>query len=239
MTLLSVEGIRVVLGGVVAVDAVDLDVADASIVGLIGPNGAGKTTLVNAVSGYAKPESGSVTLDGVDITGWRPERLLRQGLARTFQGARLFEGMTVLENVEVAAMSKHGRRAARRRALAVLEQLDLDSRQSLLAGILGAGEQRLLGLARSLAAEPRMLMLDEPAAGLNDEESVALAETLRRLPKEYNLALVVIEHDMGLIMNLCDEITVLESGKRLSHGTPAEVRNDPRVIEAYLGKSAA
>lgn len=234
----QVSGLRVVLGGVTAVDDVSFGVYRGEILGLIGPNGAGKTTAVNAISGYLRPTSGRVALDGNDITGWTPERLVRAGIARTFQGARLFGRLTVLENVRVPALTRRRGRAAVSRAEQILEQLGLHERSDELAQDQPAGVQRLLGLARALAAEPQLLLLDEPAAGLNDDESAELADMLRNLVQENGIGVIVIEHDMGLIMGLSDRLHVLNSGRTLFSGLPHEARQNTEVIEAYLGSTA-
>jgi branched-chain amino acid transport system ATP-binding protein len=234
----QVSGLRVVLGGVTAVDDVSFAVSQGEILGLIGPNGAGKTTAVNAISGYLRPTSGRVTLDGSDITGWAPERLVRAGIARTFQGARLFGQLTVLENVRVPALIRRRGRAATRLAEQILEQLGLAGRAGEPAQDQPAGVQRLLGLARALAAEPRLLLLDEPAAGLNDDESAELSQLLRNLARDSDIGVLIIEHDMSLIMGLCDRLHVLNSGRTLFSGAPQDVRRNPEVIEAYLGSTA-
>ena len=235
---LRIEGLTVVLGGVRAVNDVSFQVSQGEVLGLIGPNGAGKTSAINAISGYIKPTRGRVDLGGKDVTGWAPERLVRSGLARTFQGARLFGELTVYENVLVSALAKERRTAANRATLRTLERLGLADRAQELAKDQPAGVQRLLGLARALATEPEVLLLDEPAAGLNDRESEELKGLLRTLADDDGMTLVVIEHDMGLIMGLCDQIHVLNSGQTLFAGAPADARSNPAVIEAYLGSAA-
>jgi branched-chain amino acid transport system ATP-binding protein len=237
--LLEAHGLKVHFGGVHAVDGVDLALRKGEILGLIGPNGAGKTTLVNALSGFQKPTSGKVVLNGRDVTGMSPERLARRGLARTFQSVRLFPGLTVLENVEYGGVGVGMRRpAARRWARELLERLSLADKADLYATGLPHGLERRLGLVRALAAKPTFLLLDEPAAGLNEQESDELVASLTLIRDDFSCALVVIEHDMRLIMRLCERIQVLDYGKTISIGTPAEVRSDPAVLTAYLGRRA-
>lgn len=237
--LLEVRGLRVYFGGIHAVDDVDLVLRKGEILGLIGPNGAGKTTLVNALSGFQKPSAGSVRLDGTDVTGWSPHRLARRGLARTFQSVRLFPDLTVLENVELGGVGVGMRRpAARIWARDLLERLKLDDKASIYATGLPHGLERRLGIVRVLAAKPAYLLLDEPAAGLNEQESDELVAALSLIRDDFSCALMVIEHDMRVIMRLCERIQVLDHGKTISVGTPAEVRSDPAVLTAYLGRRA-
>jgi branched-chain amino acid transport system ATP-binding protein len=237
--LLQARGLKVHFGGVRAVDGVDLVVTKGEILGLIGPNGAGKTTLVNALSGFQKPTAGTVLMNGQDVTGLSPHRLARRGLARTFQSVRLFPGLTVLENVELGAVGVGMRRpAARKWARELLERLKLDGMASLYGIGLPHGLERRLGIVRALAAKPTFLMLDEPAAGLNEQESDELVGSLTLIRDDFSCALVVIEHDMRLIMRLCERIQVIDYGKTISIGTPAQVRSDPAVLTAYLGRRA-
>jgi branched-chain amino acid transport system ATP-binding protein len=237
--LLEAAGLKVHFGGVHAVDGVDLTLEKGEILGLIGPNGAGKTTLVNALSGFQKPTAGKVFLNGAEVTGWSPHRLARRGLARTFQGVRLFADLTVLENVELGAVGVGMRRtAARRWARELLERLHLADRAHLYGAGLPHGLERRLGIVRALAAKPSFLLLDEPAAGLNEQESDELVDALTTIRDDFSCALVVIEHDMRVIMRLCERIQVLDYGKTISLGTPAQVRRDPAVLTAYLGRRA-
>jgi branched-chain amino acid transport system ATP-binding protein len=236
---LEARDLKVHFGGVRAVDGVDLVLRGGEILGLIGPNGAGKTTLVNALSGFEKPTAGTVLLNGRDVTGWSPHQLARHGLARTFQSVRLFADLTVLENVELGGVGVGMRRlAARRWALELLERLRLEDKAKMYATGLPHGLERRLGIARALGAKPSFLLLDEPAAGLNEQESDELVATLTLIRDDFSCALVVIEHDMRVIMRLCERIQVLDYGKTISIGTPAEVRRDPAVLQAYLGKRA-
>jgi branched-chain amino acid transport system ATP-binding protein len=235
--LLEARDLRVHFGGVRAVDGVDLLLRKGEILGLIGPNGAGKTTVVNALSGFQKPTGGRVLLGGRDVTGWSPHRLARLGLARTFQAVRLFPDLTVLENVELGGVGVGMRRtAARRWARELLERLGLDDKTHLYGKGLPHGLERRLGIVRALAAKPSFLLLDEPAAGLNERESDELVDALTLIRDDFSCALVVIEHDMRLIMRLCERIQVLDYGRTISVGTPTEVRRDPAVLTAYLGR---
>ena len=237
--LLEARGLKVHFGGVHAVDGVDIVLTKGEILGLIGPNGAGKTTLVNALSGFQKPTAGTVLMNGRDVTGLSPHRLARRGLARTFQSVRLFPSLTVLENVELGGVGVGMRRpAARKWARELLERLKLDDKTSLYATGLPHGLERRLGIVRALAAKPTFLMLDEPAAGLNEQESDELVSSLMLIRDDFSCALVVIEHDMRLIMRLCERIQVLDYGRTISIGTPAQVRRDPAVLTAYLGRRA-
>ena len=237
--LLQARGLKVHFGGVHAVDGVDLVLRKGEILGLIGPNGAGKTTLVNALSGFQKPTAGTVSMNGHDVTGMSPHKLARRGLARTFQSVRLFPGLTVLENVELGGVGVGMRRpAARKWARELLERLKLDDMAGLYGIGLPHGLERRLGIVRALAAKPTFLMLDEPAAGLNEQESDELVDSLALIRDDFSCALVVIEHDMRLIMRLCERIQVIDYGKTISIGTPAQVRSDPAVLTAYLGRRA-
>jgi branched-chain amino acid transport system ATP-binding protein len=237
--LLQARDLKVHFGGVHAVDGVDLVLTKGEILGLIGPNGAGKTTLVNALSGFQKPTAGTVLMNGHDVTGLSPHKLARRGLARTFQSVRLFPGLTVLENVELGGVGVGMRRpAARKWARELLERLKLDDMSDLYGIGLPHGLERRLGIVRALAAKPTFLLLDEPAAGLNEQESDELVDSLTLIRDDFSCALVVIEHDMRLIMRLCERIQVIDYGKTISIGTPAQVRSDPAVLTAYLGRRA-
>ncbi len=234
--VLEARDLHIHFGGLRAVDGVDLTLARGEILGLIGPNGAGKTTLVNALSGFQRPDIGKVHLDGADVTGWSPHQLARRGLGRTFQNVRLFPALTVLENVEVGGVGTGmTRRSARRQALTLLDELDLAHLAPRRAADLPHGLERRLGIIRALAAKPAFLLLDEPAAGLNELESDELVATLVRIRTAFNCGLAVIEHDMRLISRLCERIHVLDHGKTISVGAPADVLADPIVRTAYLG----
>jgi branched-chain amino acid transport system ATP-binding protein len=236
--MLSCTGLSVHFGGMRAVDAVNFTVAQGEVVGLIGPNGAGKSTLVNAVSGFQKPTAGTVSIDAADITSWSSQRRARAGLVRTFQAVRLFAGLSVLDNIMAGALGTGlGTRRAARRAAEVASALALTDRLDDSAGSLPHGVERRVGIARALAAAPRFLMLDEPAAGLNETESDELGRLLHSVRDRFDCGICLIEHDMRLVMSRCERIQVLDSGKTIASGTPAEVRRSPAVIAAYLGAS--
>jgi branched-chain amino acid transport system ATP-binding protein len=244
--LLECDRISKRFGGVHAVAEVDLAVESGQVFGLIGPNGAGKTTLVNLISGHLRGDSGAIRFAGADVTRLAPHALAARGIARTFQGVRLFKGLTVLENVLVG---RHTRmrsdvlrrlwprgasdRPERERAQLLLERLGL-TRSRALAGELAYGDQRRLEIARALASEPRLLILDEPAAGMNPAESARLRELMRALATE-GLTILLIEHDVRLVMGTCDRVAVLNFGRKIAEGTPAETQASAAVREAYLG----
>jgi len=237
---LRAEGVSLAFSGLRVLRGVELALPPGEALGLIGPNGAGKTTLVNVLSGFQAPDSGSVLLDGVEVTGWSPPRLARAGLGRTFQAALPFAGLTVVESVAVGAMGVGvGRREAVAVAADVLERLGLGEQAQSPAGLQPPGNQRLLGIARALATGPRYLLLDEPAAGLNDEECRELVAILREAIQDFGCAILLIEHDMNVVMDLCAQVQVLDDGETVAIGTPEEVQADPAVVEAYLGTSYA
>jgi branched-chain amino acid transport system ATP-binding protein len=233
---LRATGVARAFEGVAALQGVDLEVRRHEVVGLIGPNGAGKTTLVNCMTGFDLPDTGTVALDGGEITRWPVRRRARAGLARTFQHGHLFKGLSVRENVEVAALGV-GRpaRAARGRAGELLGLLGLQERAHQDAGLLPHGEEMKLGVARALATEPRYVLMDEPAAGLSDTEVPAFADVLRSVRNEHDAGVLVIDHNMALIMGVCDRVYVLDEGKLIAQGPPDEVRRDEQVAAAYLG----
>lgn len=237
---LRAEEVSLAFSGLQVLNGVRLALPRGEALGLIGPNGAGKTTLVNVLSGFQAPDSGSVFLDEVEVTGWSPARLARAGLGRTFQAALPFAGLTVVESVAVGAM---GVGVSRRRAVDVaadvLERLGLGDQAQSLAGLQPPGNQRLLGIARALATGPRYLLLDEPAAGLNDEECQDLVAILREVIEDFGCAILLIEHDMNVVMDLCSRVQVLDDGRTVAVGSPEEVQADPAVVEAYLGTSYA
>lgn len=226
--------------GIKALDGVDLTVRRGEILGLIGPNGSGKTTCLNALTGFTHLDGGSVRLAGDSIVRWSPDRRARAGLARTFQGVRLFGDLTVEENIEVAALGAGlSRRRASRQADAILEAMGLVDLRTLVASALPAGEERRVGIARAVASKPTFLLLDEPAAGLNDEESADLVTTIRQLRDERSYGVVLVEHDMRVIMRTCDRLQVLDAGTTISEGDPQAVSADPTVIAAYFGQATS
>jgi branched-chain amino acid transport system ATP-binding protein len=236
---LTVSGITKDFAGLRALDGVSLSLSQGEILGLIGPNGSGKTTLINVVTGLYPATAGSVLACGVDITNKPAYLIARAGIARTFQTIRLFRELTVRENVEVAGVSQGlGRAAAREGAEKVLEEMGLTGWMENLAGALPYGLERRVEVARALAMHPRFLLLDEPAAGLNEEESDDLLRILATIPEAKGLGILIVDHDMRLIMRLCHRLHVLSYGKTIGQGSPEQVRAIPSVIEAYLGSTA-
>jgi branched-chain amino acid transport system ATP-binding protein len=225
--------------GVHALRDVTLELRRGEIVGLIGPNGAGKSTLVNVLSGFDRPSSGTVDLEGRDVTRWKPSRRGRAGLVRTFQHSHAFRALSVRENVEVAALGAGTRmRAARAWAEQLLEALALTAHADSLADALAQGDERRLGVARALATNPRFVLLDEPAAGLPEAELEAFAEAVRAVRDDREAGVLLIDHNMALIMEICDRIHVLDQGRTLAEGSPADIRANLDVAAAYLGESA-
>jgi branched-chain amino acid transport system ATP-binding protein len=240
VTLLDVRDVVVRYGQAVAVDGVSLDVGPRERVALIGPNGAGKTTLVNVITGFDFPTEGSVELAGEEITSWQPHKRARAGLARTYQHSRLFKGLSARENVEVAALGVGaGPKEARQRADELLEMLGLGHRASSPAAVLPHGEEHKLGVARALATRPRFVLMDEPAAGLSEAEVPDFAKVVTTVRDEREAGVLLIDHNVGLILDVCDRIQVLDQGRTLAEGTPAEIRRNIDVTAAYLGDARA
>lgn len=254
MSLLSVRGLSRRFGGLVAVDGVDFDVHEGTIKAVIGPNGAGKSTLFNLLTGFDRPDTGSVLLDGRELVGMRPHRVVRSGISRTFQNTQLFEGSTALDNVLVGMHTRmrtgliagalrmpwtvREERSAEERARVLLRMVGVERYTGTKASDVPHGARRLLEIARALAAGPRLLLLDEPAAGLNNQETAGLARTLYRIRDE-GVTVVVVEHDMGLVMEVSEEIVVLDRGRKIAEGPPLLIQKDAAVIEAYLGEEVA
>jgi len=252
MAILEVKNLSISFGGLRAVDGLDMTIKEGQLYGLIGPNGAGKTTVFNLLTGVYKPTEGIVKLDGKDITGKSIIDINKAGIARTFQNIRLFKDLSVLDNVKVG-LHNHNQystitgifrfpkffkleKAMNKKAMEILEVFDLASEADVLASNLPYGKQRKLEIARAIATEPKLLLLDEPAAGMNPNETIELMNTIRFIREKFDLTILLIEHDMKLVSGICEELTVLNFGQELTHGKTDVVLNDPAVITAYLGE---
>ena len=252
MALLECKSLGIQFGGLKAVDNFNISIEVGSLYGLIGPNGAGKTTVFNLLTGVYKPTVGSIKLNGSIISGLKPVQISKLGIARTFQNIRLFSNMTVLDNVKVALHNEirysllsdflHDFNYSKKEALMdekaedFLKVFELDEFKNLKAGNLAYGQQRKLEIARALATRPKLLLLDEPAAGMNPQETAELMDTIKLIREKYKITILLIEHDMKLVSGICEYLTVLNFGTELVSGTPGEVLNDHRVITAYLGE---
>ena len=250
--MLEVKNLSISFGGLKAVDGFDVTIEKGQLYGLIGPNGAGKTTVFNLLTGVYKPDTGSIVLDGKNITGKKTIEINQDGIARTFQNIRLFKELTVLENVK-AGLHNHFKystltgilrlpkyyqteKAMDEKAMELLKVFDLDKESHYKAANLPYGKQRKLEIARALATEPKLLLLDEPAAGMNPNETAELMDTIRFVRKEFNMTILLIEHDMKLVSGICEKLTVLNFGQVLATGDTSDVLNDPQVITAYVGE---
>jgi len=253
MTLFSAEHLAMIFGGLTAVDDFSLEIKGGDLIGLIGPNGAGKTTVFNMITGNLKPTQGKIFFQGEEITGLKPNAITRRGIARTFQNIRLFQDLPVIENVMI---SYHGRlyssfigavlqtplynreeKEMRDGAMALLQQVRLTDFANARAGALSYGQQRRLEIARALATNPKLLLLDEPAAGMNPQETQELMDFILKIKEDFKLTVLLIEHDMRVVMGICQWIKVLDYGAAIAEGTPKEIQNNPQVIAAYLGEA--
>ena len=252
MALLEVKQLGISFGGLRAVDDFDIKIEQGQLYGLIGPNGAGKTTVFNLLTGVYKPNEGVIRLDGKDITGLKTIDINKEGIARTFQNIRLFKELTVLDNVKVGLHNHYKystvegifrlpgyfqkEKQMNEKAMELLKVFELDGEADILAANLPYGKQRKLEIARALATNPKLLLLDEPAAGMNPNETIELMDTIRFVRDNFDMTILLIEHDMKLVSGICEELTVLNFGRILAQGKTSDVLNDPQVITAYLGE---
>jgi branched-chain amino acid transport system ATP-binding protein len=233
---LSCRDISVNFGGIAALRGVSINVAQSKVIGLIGPNGAGKTTLVNVLSGFQRPVAGSVFVGPTEITSLPARAFAKRGIARSFQSARVFAHLTVLENVAVPLCARgEGRKKARRHAAEILNWVGLSAKADQQAGTLPFGDERRVGIARALATAPKFLLLDEPAAGLNEQECEHLVGLVRRVPESFGCGVLLIEHNMRVVLDICPMLHVLDGGRTLASGPSSEVSRNPQVIECYIG----
>lgn len=251
--MLSIRNLTIKFGGLTAVSGFELEIKQKEIVGLIGPNGAGKTTVFNMLTGVYSPTEGVIDFKGEKIHGIKPYTITQKKIARTFQNIRLFSNLTVLDNVKISfgfrvkynifdsilrtPRFRKEEKLIQEKSLELLKTFDLHMKANDLAKNLSYGEQRRLEIARALAADPELLLLDEPAAGMNPQETQELTDLIKWIKDKFNVSVLLIEHDMKLVMGICDRIAVLDYGKKIAEGTPEEIKNNPRVIEAYLGEA--
>lgn len=252
--MLAIQNLSIEFGGLKAVSNLDLNINDRQVVGLIGPNGAGKTTVFNMLTGVYTPTAGQISYDGESINGLKPYAITEKKIARTFQNIRLFSELSVIDNVKISynyrvkynlfdsifrtKKFREEEKKIQEESIELLKAFSLDTKKDELAKNLSYGEQRRLEIVRALATKPSLLLLDEPAAGMNPQETIDLMEMINWIKDRFNISVLLIEHDMKLVMGICEKIVVLDYGKKIAEGTPEEIKNNPRVIEAYLGEGA-